>query len=61
MALTLAQINEVALRLCFLPWFKDEMKYYGIPLPEDWNPTDDELNRLVDKVCEAFSEEHGET
>lgn len=62
MAIDLATITRVTLRQCFLPWYREQMQIYGIPLPPDWNPSDEELGRLADRVAEAFrpvAEEEG--
>lgn len=56
MTITLAEINRVTLRQVFLPWFRDLMASYGIPLPQDWNPDDVELARLAERAGEAFAE-----
>jgi hypothetical protein len=57
MAITLAEITRVTLRQSFLPWFRREMAAMDIPLPTDWNPDDEELARLAEKVSAAFRED----
>jgi hypothetical protein len=57
MAISLADINRVTLRAVFLPWWRQLMADYGMPLAADWNPTDEELERLAARVREAFREE----
>jgi hypothetical protein len=57
MSISLADINRLTLRTCFLPWFKTTMAQMGITLPPDWNPDDEELESLAQRVGEAMREE----
>lgn len=53
MAITLDQINKITLRYSFLPWVKHYLKDL---LPPNWDPTDEELERLAQKFGEALRE-----
>ncbi len=57
MPITLVDVNRVTLRVCFLPWFRRTMADLGIKLPDDWNPSDEELDRLARRVADAFRED----
>lgn len=56
MAISLDEINRVTLRVVFLPWFKHMMADLGLSLPEGWNPSDEELEKLAARVGEALRE-----
>jgi hypothetical protein len=56
MAIDFDEINRVTLRLCFLPWFKQTMADMRVTLPADWNPSDEVLNRLAERVADALRE-----
>jgi hypothetical protein len=56
MPINLDDINRIALRQTFLPWFREEMASMGVPLPPDWNPSDEVLGRLAEKCGEALAE-----
>lgn len=57
MAISLDAINRTVLRTVFLPWFKQTSADYGITLRPDWNPSDDDLARLAERVSRAFGPE----
>ena len=56
MALNLAEINRVTLRVCFLPWLKEQMEECGLKPPVDWNPSDDALGRIADRLSNSLQE-----
>lgn len=60
MTITLAAISRVTLRTMFLPMFRRQMADMGIALPKDWNPTDEELDRLNATACRVFHVEREE-
>lgn len=55
MALSLAEINRVVLRVVFLPWFRQRCADFDVSLPAEWNPSDEELSRLAQRVAVAFA------
>lgn len=60
MAISFDQINRVVLRQVFLPWFRRMMADLGVTISPDWNPSDEELDRLAGKVADAFREAEDE-
>jgi len=52
--ITLDQINRVTLREMFLPMIRNLCADFLLP---DWNPSDEELERLAARVSHAFREQ----
>jgi hypothetical protein len=55
--ISLDDINRITLRVTFLPWVKENCRQMGITLPKNWNPSDEELERLAERVTKAFGDQ----
>ena len=56
MTISFEEINRTLLRVVFLPWFKRSAEDFGIILPADWNPSDEELAQLAVRIAAAFQD-----